>query len=123
MSQFFEALILSRDFWENVHHHREISLISSWKSEKVSFSSERNKLKEIRFCKRKPPEDDNLKINVSPNIPCAFLLFKASYCLQAVSTEELLKNHARERFKINGKQIINITKKDEYVSSKIMKEK
>ena len=44
----------------------------------ASFSSERNKLKEIRFCRRKTPEDDNLKINVSPNIPFAFLLFKAS---------------------------------------------
>ena len=44
----------------------------------ASFFPERNKLKEIRFCRRKTPEDDNLKINVSPNIPCVFLLFKAS---------------------------------------------
>ena len=78
MSQFFEILILRWDFCGNVHHTREMNLISSWKSEKASFSSERNKLKEIRFCRRKTPEDDNLKINVSPNIPCAFLLFKAS---------------------------------------------
>ena len=78
MSQFFEILILRWDFCGNVHHTREMNLISSWKSEKAPFSSERNKLKEIRFCRRKAPEDDNLKINVSPNIPCAFLLFKAS---------------------------------------------
>ena len=36
-----------------------------------------------------------------------------SFCLQALSTEEILKSHARESFKICGKLIINITKKNE----------
>ena len=37
------------------------------------------------------------------------------YCLQAFSTEELLKNHIKNCFKINGKQRIVMPKKGEFV--------
>ena len=35
------------------------------------------------------------------------------YCLQAVSTEEILKHHIEDCFKINGKQKIIMPKKGE----------
>ena len=37
------------------------------------------------------------------------------YCLQAFSTEEMLKSHINNCFKINGKQIIQMPKEGEYV--------
>ena len=37
------------------------------------------------------------------------------YCLQAFSTEEILKRHVKNCFKINVKQRIIILKKGEYV--------
>ena len=40
------------------------------------------------------------------------------YCLQAFSTEEILKRHIKDCFKINGKQIIIMPKKDQYVKLK-----
>ena len=40
------------------------------------------------------------------------------YCLQAFSTEEILKGHIKDFFKINGKQRIIMPKKDEYVKFK-----
>ena len=40
------------------------------------------------------------------------------YCLQAFSTEEILKLHIKDCFKINGKQRIKIPKKGEYVNFK-----
>ena len=40
------------------------------------------------------------------------------YCLQAFSTEEILKHHIKDCFKINGKQRIIMPKKDEYVKFK-----
>ena len=40
------------------------------------------------------------------------------YCLQAFSTEEILKSHIKDCLKINGKQRIIMPKKDEYVKSK-----
>ena len=45
---------------------------------------------ETRFCRRKTAEDNNAKINVSPNIPCTFLLFKASAFLQIFFPRNLL---------------------------------
>ena len=36
------------------------------------------------------------------------------YCLEAFSTEEILKNHNKDCFKTNGKQKIIIPKKGEY---------
>ena len=43
------------------------------------LSPKQNKLKEIRtrLCRRKNVEDNNIKKDVSPNIPCTFLLFSA----------------------------------------------
>ena len=37
------------------------------------------------------------------------------YCLQAFSTEEILKRHIKDCFEINGKQRIIMPKKGEYV--------
>ena len=37
---------------------------------------------ETWFCRRMTAEDDNAKINVFPDIPCTFLLFKAGAFLQ-----------------------------------------
>ena len=41
-----------------------------------------------------------------------------SYCLQAFTTEEILKYHINVYFKINGKQRIKMCKKCEYVKFK-----
>ena len=43
------------------------------------------------------------------------------YCLQAFSTEEILKFHANECFRINWKQMIKMPKKGEYVRLKSYK--
>ena len=40
------------------------------------------------------------------------------YCLQAFSTEETLKRHIKDCFKINGKQKIIMPKKSKYVKFK-----
>ena len=40
------------------------------------------------------------------------------YCLHAFITEEILKRHIKDCFKINGKQTIKIPKKGEYVKFK-----
>ena len=40
------------------------------------------------------------------------------YCLQAFSTEEILKRHVKDCFKVSGKQIIILPKKGEYVKFK-----
>ena len=40
------------------------------------------------------------------------------YCLQAFSTEEILKCHIEDCFKVNGKQRIIIPKQHEYVKFK-----
>ena len=42
------------------------------------------------FVKRKTAEDNNAKTNVSPNIPCIFLLFKASAFFQIFFPRNLL---------------------------------
>ena len=76
MSQFFETLKFSQDILGNVHYVCEINLIS----EGTLIS--RGKKSETRFCRRKTAQDDNSKINVSPNIPCTFLLFKSSAFIQ-----------------------------------------
>ena len=40
------------------------------------------------------------------------------YCLQAFSTEEILKCYIKDYFKINGKQRIAMSEKGEYVKFK-----
>ena len=40
------------------------------------------------------------------------------YCLQAFSTEEILKRHIKDYLKINGKQRIAMSEKGEYVKFK-----
>ena len=45
------------------------------------------------------------------------------YCLQAFSTEEILKHHINDCFKINGKQRDIRSKKVNTLNSKVMREK
>ena len=45
------------------------------------------------------------------------------YCLQAVSTEEIVKHHIKDYFKINGKQKIIMPTKGEYVKFKTYEKK
>ena len=45
------------------------------------------------------------------------------YCMQAFSTEEILKCHTKNCFKINGKERIIMPKKCEYVKFKNYKRK
>ena len=45
------------------------------------------------------------------------------YCLQAFSSEGILKGHIKDSFRINGKQRIIIPKKVNFINSKTMKEK
>ena len=45
------------------------------------------------------------------------------YFLHAFITDEVLKRRIKDCFKINGQQTIKMPKKDEYVNSKILKEK
>ena len=40
------------------------------------------------------------------------------YCVHAFITEEILKRHIKDCFKINGKQTIKVPKKGEYVKFK-----
>ena len=44
------------------------------------------------------------------------------YCLQAFSTEEILKRHIRDCFKINGKHMMKMPIKVNMLNSKILKE-
>ena len=37
------------------------------------------------------------------------------YCLQALSTEKILKFYIKDYFKINGKERVKMPKKDEYI--------
>ena len=61
------------------------------KSDKSLLSAEREKLKEIRgtILYKKDAEDDNVKINVSPNINCTFTVFKASAFPQIFSPKKM----------------------------------
>ena len=45
------------------------------------------------------------------------------YCLQAFSTEKILKFHIKDCFKINGKKRIIMPKNVNTLNSKIMREK
>ena len=40
------------------------------------------------------------------------------YCLEVFSTEEIIKRHTKDCFKINGKQEVIMPKKGEYVKFK-----
>ena len=85
MSQFFEILIFSKDISGNVHYVAEINLISKGTLIKALNLPNKTILKksETQFRRRKAAEDDNVIINVPPNIPCTFLLFRVSAFLQS----------------------------------------
>ena len=92
MSQFFEISIFSQDIWGNVHYVPEINLISSGTLIKAFIFQEKQIKRNLRhgFVRRTTAEDNNAKINVCPNIPCAFFLFKASASLQFFLPRNLL---------------------------------
>ena len=54
------------------------------------LSKTNEKKSETWFCRRTTVEDNNAKINVSPNKPCTFLLFKAGVFLQIFFPRYLL---------------------------------
>ena len=56
--------------------------------EEVCFNN--NSVFRGRYCRWKTTEDNSAKINVTPNIPCIFLLFKASAFLQVLFSRNLL---------------------------------
>ena len=92
MPQFFEALIFSQNIWGNVHYVPEINsfvIKAFYLPNKTTW-----KESETRFCRWKTAEDINAKIHVLPNIPCTFLLFKASAFLQIFFPRNLLFRQA-----------------------------
>ena len=78
VSVFWNFIFLSRDLralslfpWNQPHLLRN--------SDKSLLSPEQS---EVRFCRRKAAEDNSAKLNISANVPCTFLLFKATAFLQ-----------------------------------------
>ena len=84
LSQFFEISIFSQDIWGNVYCVPEMTKIFYFRSKTYRKKSE------TRFCRRNTTEDNNSKINVSPNIPCTFFLFKNRAFLQSFSPRNWL---------------------------------
>ena len=91
-SPFFEILICSQDIWGNAHYVPEINLISEGNPTKPIYIPSKTNLKTsgTTFYKRKTAEGNNAKINVSPNTPCSFFLFKAGAFLQIFFPRNLL---------------------------------
>ena len=48
----------------------------------------------------------------------SFMMKICRYCLQTFSIEEILKNHIKDCFKINGKQRIIMPKKSDFIKFK-----
>ena len=92
VSQFLEILIFSKDTCGIVHYVPEINLISYRTLIKTFYllSKTNWKKSETQFCRQKTAENSNAKINISPNIPCTFLLFKAGVFLQIFFPRNLL---------------------------------
>ena len=57
------------------------------------------------------------------SIDLCMIIHYCCYCLQVFNTEEILKGHIKDCFKINSKQRIKMPRKGEYVKFKILKEK
>ena len=92
MSRFCEILVFSKDILGKVHYVLEINLISKGTLIKACYLLNKTieKKSETRFCRQKTAEDNNVKINIFPNVPCTFLLFKASAFLQILFPRNLL---------------------------------
>ena len=106
MFQFFEILIFSQNIWEYVHYVLEINLFSYGSLIKASYLlSKTNYMKsKTWFCRQKAAaEDTNVKINVSPNIPCTFLLFKASIFITFFPMNLLFRQVLRMPIFLNSK--------------------
>ena len=84
LSLLFEISTFSQDIWGNIHCVCKINLISYGTLIKALYLPSKTNLKksETQFCRRKTAKDGNVKINVSSNIPCTFLLFEANAFLQ-----------------------------------------
>ena len=89
---FFEILISSQDTWGKVHYVPKINLISQgtpiksfYLPSKINYNKS-----ETRFCWQKTTEDNNAKINVSPNTPSTFFLFKTGAFFQKIFQKSLL---------------------------------
>ena len=78
MSQFFEILIFDQDIWRIDNYVCESCFLRNSDKSLLYRGKTNEKNSETQFCKRETTQDDNAKINVYPNIPCTFLLFKAS---------------------------------------------
>ena len=89
MSQFLEILFFWPRYlgkhslcpWNQPHFLRN--------SDKSILSPRQNK-SETWLCRQTTAEDNNHKRNISPNIPCTFLLFKASAFVQIFFLRNLL---------------------------------
>ena len=93
MCQFFELLIFSQDILGNDHYVPELNnlILKGTLIEAFYLSGKTNyKKSETWFRRWKSAEDNNAKINVSLNTPCAFFLFKARAFLQFLFPRNLL---------------------------------
>ena len=92
MSWFFKILIFNHHIWWNIYFVPEINLISKGTLIKAFYLPNKTtqKKSEKWFCRQKTAEDNNAKINISPNIPWTLLLFKASAFLQIFFSRNLL---------------------------------
>ena len=73
------------------------------------------------FYKQEKKKRDIMFLLKTLTISCMMKICR--YCLQTFSIEEILKNHIKDCFKINGKQRIIMPKKAILLNSKIIKEK
>ena len=90
MSQFFE--IFSQDIRGNIPYVPEINLISKGTLKKAFYLLRKTNSKklETKICRQKTAEDNNATTNISQNLPCTFLLFKASAFLRIFFPRNLL---------------------------------
>ena len=107
LSQFFKILIFSKDIWGNVHYVPEINLISYGTLIKAFISRAEQTKRNLRHGFLDEGQLKTImKINVSPNMPCTFLLFKASAFLQSFFPSNLLSGQVlKTSFFLNSKYL------------------
>ena len=67
------------------------------------------------FCRRKTAENNNAKINVSPNIPYTILLFKACAFLQIFFPRNLLSNKFGKRQLFSSSKCLKTSNKRTHI--------
>ena len=75
------------------------------------------KKSETWLCREKTAEDSNTKINFFPNIPCTFLLFKASAFLQVFFLRNLLFRQVLRKSVFLNSKCLKISNKRTYIPS------